>query len=280
MKIFIIGKSAAAQAFIQLLSKSSNVEIWCAPGNPAIAEYAKCINISLEDLTAMVEFAKENKIDLTVPMDEYVIQNGIADIFMQENLKIFAPVMEAAQIATSRAFAKKFIYKHKVPTQKYGVFDREASAIEYLKKSNFPVVIKYDHLAHRDAFVCSSFTKAKNTVERVFAEVGKKVVVEEFLEGETIRLGLLTDGYNVIPLPYVKEYDRALDGDGGEISKGVGAYAPLNKISAKMEDKIAQKVVFPILDALQNAGTPYVGFLSMKLLLLPDEEVSLLECLP
>ena len=281
MKIFVIGKSAAAHSFIQLLSKSKNVEkIWCAPGNPAIAEYAQCINISLDDITAMVEFAKENGIDLTVPMAESVIQNGIADIFIQENLKIFAPTQGAAQIATSRAFAKKFIYKNKVPTSQYGVFDREASAVEYLKKVNFPVLVKYDHLAHHDAFICASFTKAKNTIEKVFSQVGKKVVVEEFLEGETIRLTIITDGYNVVPLPYVKEYDRVLDGDGGEISKGVGAYAPAYKISSKAEEKIAQKIVFPVLDALQNAGTPYVGFLSMKLLVTPGGEIILLECLP
>lgn len=281
MKVLVVGKSAAAHAFVQLLQKSVNVEkIWCVPGNPAIASYAECVNITLDDLTALVEFAKENAVDLTVPLDEDVIQKGIADIFIQQNLKIFAPMLGAAQIATSRAFAKKFLFKQKVPTSKYGVFDREVSAIEFLKKADFPVVVKYDYLAHQDAFFCPTFVKAKNTVDKVFAKVGKKVIVEEFIEGETIKLSIITDGYNVVPLLYVKEYDRVLDGDGGEISKGVGAYAPSSRISQNMEEKIAKKIVFPILDALQNAGTPYVGFLSLKFVLTSNNEVSLIECLP
>lgn len=277
MKIFVIGKSAGTQAFIELLAKSENIEkIYCAPGNPAIAATAECINIAFDDLTGLCEFAKEQSIDITIPFDEYVIQKGIANIFMQENLKIFAPSIEASQVATSRAFAKKFIYKQKIPTPKYGVFDREASGIDYLKKIDYPVVIKYDHLAHSDSFVCPTFVKAKNVLEKAFFDVGKKVVIEELPDGEMIRLSILTDGYSVIPLPYVKEYDRV----SGEITKGVGAYAPFSKVSSVMEDKIAQKIVFPILDALQNLRTPYCGFLSLKLLLTPNDEILLTECMP
>ena len=281
MNIFVIGKSAGAQSFIELLSKSKYVDkIFCAPANPAIAEFAQCVNISLDDLTGFVEFVKANNIDITIPFDEYVIQNGIADIFTQENLKVFAPSFEASQIATSRAFFKKFIYKQKIPSPKYGIFDREASAIDYLKKSKYPVVIKYDHFANQDAFICAGFSKAKQIVEKVFFDVGKKVIIEEFSEGEIFRLSLVTDGYNVIPFPYVKEYDRALDGDNGEITKGVGAYAPFTKISSKLEEKIAQKIVFPLLDGLQNAGIPYIGFLSMKMVLTPNEDAELIECSP
>ena len=281
MNIFVIGKSAGAQSFIELLSKSKYVDkIFCAPANPAIAEFAQCVNISLDDLTGFVEFVKANNIDITIPFDEYVIQNGIADIFTQENLKIFAPSFEASQVATSRAFFKKFIYKQKIPSPKYGIFDREASAIDYLKKSKYPVVIKYDHFANQDAFICAGFSKAKQIVEKVFFDVGKKVIIEEFSEGEIFRLSLVTDGYNVIPFPYVKEYDRALDGDNGEITKGVGAYAPFTKISSKLEEKIAQKIVFPLLDGLQNAGIPYIGFLSMKMVLTPNGDAELIECSP
>ena len=281
MNVLVIGKSAAAHSFVQLLTKFHRFDkLYCIPGNPAIASYAECINIAPDDITAMVEFAKENNIDITIPLDEYVIQNGIADIFIRENLKIFAPVVEAAQIATSRAFAKKFIYKQKVPSPKYGIFDRENTAIDFLKKINFPVVIKYDHLAHYDSFICTTYSKAKNVVEKVFFDIGKKVIIEEYTEGERIRLSILTDGYNVVPLPYVKEYDRALDGDGGEITKGVGAIAPSKKISSKTEEKIAQKIVFPILDALQRAGTPYIGFLSLKFILIPNGDIMLEECHP
>lgn len=277
MNVLVIGKTAAAEAIVKLLSESSDAKIWCVQGNPEIAAYAKCINIATEDITGMVEFAKENAIDLTVPFDLDVIQNGITDIFMQENLNIFAPTLGAAQIAVSRAFAKKFFYKQKIPIPKYGVFDKEASAVDFLKKLNFPVVIKYDYLSCDDTFVCKTPKKAKGILEKVFFNAGKKILIEEFTEGEIIRLGLISDGYNVIPLQYIREYDLI---NGENVIKSVCAYAPYNKISSKLENKIAQKIVFPILDALQNTMTPYVGFLSLKMIVTPNEDIKFLECLP
>ena len=119
MKILILGKSAREQAFIEQIKNSPRLtELYCIPGNPAIAQNADCVNIAMDDLTSIVEFAKEKSIDLTISFDEYTIQSGIANLFKQENLKIFAPTMEAAQIATSRTFAKKFLYKNKIPTPK------------------------------------------------------------------------------------------------------------------------------------------------------------------
>jgi len=281
MKILIIGKSAREHIFIEQIIKSPKAEkIYCIPGNPAIAQYAECINIPLDDLTSILEFAKENSIDLTIALDEYVIQNGIGNLFRQENLKIFAPTMESAQIATSRAFAKKFLYKHKIPTPKYGIFDKENSAFDYAKKSQFPLIVKYDHLAHQDSFICTSLTKAQNIISNVFNDVEKKVLVEEYLEGETITFSILTDGYTVLPLPYVKEYKKTLNGDGGPLTKGVGAYTPTNKISEKLENKIAQNIVFPLLDAMQENGINYEGFLSIQLLLLPNNDIKVIEFLP
>ena len=277
MNVFVIGKSAAADAFIRLLNKTSDAKIWCTQGNPAISAYAECINISPNDITGMVEFAKENAIDITIPLDIDVIQNGITNIFLQEKLNIFAPTIDAAQITTSRAFAKKLFHRQKIQTPKYGIFDREASAIDFLKKISFPVVIKYDYLSDYDTYICSSYSKAKDILEKVFFNVGKKVLVEEFIEGEIIRLGVISDGYNVVPLQYVREYNTIKNEN---IIKSVGAYAPYNKISSRLEDNIAQKIVFPILDALQSIQTSYIGFLSLKMVVTHDEDIKLLECLP
>ncbi len=281
MKILVIGKSAREQAFIEKLAQSKNAqEIFCIPGNPAIANSAKCVNINIDDIASMVEFVKENEIELTIALDEYVIQNGIANIFQSAGLKIFAPTQEAAQIATSRAFAKKFLYKQKIPTPKYGVFDKENSAVDYAKKSTYPLIVKYDHLAHQDSFICNSFNQAKNIISEVFHDVQKKVVIEEFSEGELITLCVLTDGYSVLPLPYVREYKRVLDGEGGALTKGVGAYCPVGKITEKIEKVIAQDIVFPIIDALRDSGSSYEGFLTIDLLLLPNGTVKAIECLP
>ena len=281
MKILVIGKSAREHAFVQKIAKSPLAkEIFCIPGNPAIAQFATCVNIALDDLNSIVEFAKEKEINLTIAMDEYSIQNGISNIFHQQGLKIFAPTMEAAQIATSRAFAKKFLYKQKIPTPKYGVFDKETSAIEYLQKATYPLIIKYDYLAHQDSFLCKNFVQAKKIIAEVFQEVQKKVIIEEFIEGEQITFSILTDGYNVLPLPYVREYKRNSDGNGGAITKGVGAYTPTSKITLEIETFIAQEIIFPLIDALKEIGTEYEGFLSTNLLLLPNGNVKAIEFLP
>ena len=281
MKILVIGKSAREHAFIEKISQSPRTEeIFCIPGNPAIAQFATCLNIALDDLTSITEFAKEKEIDLTIALDEYVIQNGITNIFQQEGLKIFAPTQEAAQIATSRAFAKKFLYKNKIATPKYGVFDKESSAIDYIKKSPYPLIVKYDHLAHQDSFLCNHFNRAKTILSEVFHDVQKKVIIEEFLEGDYITLSVLTDGYNVLPLPYVHEYKRVLDGEGGAITKGVGAYTPVGKITPEIESIIAQEIIFPLVDAMRDSGISYEGFLSASLLLQPDGKVNAIEFLP
>jgi len=281
MKVLVVGKTAREQAFIQKISESKRADkIWCIPGNPQIAKYAECVNIPISDLTSMVEFAKENEIDLTIALDEYAIQEGISNIFQQEKLKIFAPTLDAAQIGTSRAFAKKFLFKNKIPTPKYGLFDKEQSAIDYLKKSELPLFVKYDHLAHQDSFLCTSYTRAKNTITKVFEEVQKKVVLEEFVEGDSVRFSILTDGYYVLPLPYVKEYKRQLDGEGGAFVKSIGAYTPYNKVTSFAEKDIAEQIVFPVLDALNSNGTPYQGFLSIQIIIQPNGNVQVVEFLP
>ncbi len=281
MKILIIGKSAREQAFIESISSGSRAEkIYCIQGNPAISEYAECVNIPINDIGAILEFAMENQIDLTIALDEYAIQSGITNAFKNQGLKIFAPTMEAAQIATSRAFAKKFLYKNKIQTPGYAIFDKENSAIDYASKSELPLFVKYDHLANQDSFLCTSVNKANIKINEVFEEVQRKVVLEEYIEGKNITLSILTDGYNVLPLPYVCEYKYSLDGDGGNITKGVGAYTPLHNISEKIENKIAQEIVFPLLDAMQENGITYEGFLSMQLILTPDNEVKVIDFLP
>jgi len=281
MNVLIIGKSARDEAFIKNIIKSPKLDkLFCIPGNPAIARYAECVNIPFDDITSIIEFAKENKVNLVISFDEYMIQSGLADICKQEELKVFAPVVNTAQIATSKSFCKKFAYKHKIPILRYGVFDKENSAVDYLEKSTFPVVIKYDYLAHQDSFVCKSFKEAKNIIEKVFHEAQKKVVIEEFLPGEIITLSVLTDGYQVLAFPYAKEYYYSLDGDGGYITKGVGAYVPNSKVSLKTEKKMAKEIVFPLLDSLQKSHGAYEGFLTFQILLLPDGQLKLLDILP
>ncbi|MDD3593782.1 MAG: phosphoribosylamine--glycine ligase [Candidatus Gastranaerophilales bacterium] len=281
MKILVIGKTAREHAFIEKISNSPRItELFCVPGNPAIAEYATCVNIALDDIEAMASFAAEHQIDLTVALDEYVIAKGIADIFEQYNLKIFAPKISSAQIALSRVFAKKFMYKNKIPSSKYGIFDKETSAIDYARKSSYPLLIKYDTLEEQDTYFCETFNEAKKYIQKAFSDAQKQIVIEDYIEGDEITFTILTDGFNVLPFPFVKLYKRALEGDGGAITKGVGAYIPPNKINLHIEEIIAKKIVFPLLDTMQEESIAYEGFLSINFVITPKNEVKALEFSP
>lgn len=271
MKVFVIGKTAREQAFIEQISKSKRCEgIFCAPANPAIAAFASCVNIAMSDISSMLEFAFENQVDLTVVFDEDLISRGIVNIFQDAGLRIFAPTREAAQIALSRAFAKKFLYKQKVPILKYGVFDKENSALDFLKKSTYPVFIKTDVKKNDDAFYCTTFGKAKKKLDEIFDNDPQRIVIEEYIEGQEFTVSVLTDGYQVLPLGYVKKiFDSSF---GEEIS-----FTPVAQITAAIENIIAQKIIFPVIDALQAQKNPYVGFLSLKFLVCSDGAIYALD---
>ena len=268
MRIFVIGKTAREHALIEQIAKSPRCkEIFCAPANPAIAEFATCVNITMDDLTSMAEFAKENLVDLTIVMDEDLIAKGISNLFKAEGLRIFAPTQEAAQLGTSRAFAKKFLYKLKAPITKYGVFDKENSAVDFAKKAQFPIKITFDYICETESFLCKTFHQAKETLSQIFSYGTRRVIIEEYAEGEEFNITILTDGYQVLPLPYVKkENDKA--------------YTPVAQITSAIENDIAQNIIFPIIDALQNQGLSYEGFLSLRFLLQNNEQIIALEVQP
>ena len=271
MKVFVIGKTAREQAFIEQISKSKRCEeIFCAPANPAIAAFASCVNIAMSDISSMLEFAFENQVDLTVVFDEDLISRGIVNIFQDAGLRIFAPTSDAAQIALSRAFFKKFLYKQKVPILKYGVFDKENSALDFLKKATYPVVIKTDVKKNEDVFYCLTFSQAKQKLDEIFDMESQKIVIEEYVEGQEFAISVLTDGYQVLPLGYTRRiYDNDLK---QEIS-----CTPVAQITAEIENTIAQKIIFPVIDALQAQKKPYVGFLSLKFLVCSDGSIYALD---
>ncbi|MFA6925361.1 MAG: phosphoribosylamine--glycine ligase [Bacteroidales bacterium] len=283
MKVLVIGSGAREHAIIWKLSQNSRIEkIFCIPGNPGVTELATCVNINTENIHEICEFALENDINFTIPISESVIAGGICDVFRENGLQIFGPSKEAAKIGTNRAFAKKFMFKHKIPTPRYGLFDKENAAIDYARKSNYPIIVRYDasFTSGEESFFCETFSQAKKAIEKSFANLNKTTVIEEYFSGSEITFTVITDGYNAVPMPYVHVYKRVLEGDGGAITHGVGAFAPVGKIDFKLEGKIAGEIVFPTLDSLRAEGNPYEGFLSINIIMNDKNEIKAIDFQP
>lgn len=280
MKVLVIGSGAREHAFICKLSQNPKVEkIYCIPGNPGITEFAECINVSIDDIPSICEFAMEHGVDFTIPLTQKVIANGICDIFRENDLTIFGPSKEAAKIGTNRAFAKKFMFKNKIPTPRYGLFDKENAALDYVKKSNYPIIVKYDvaDVYTEDSFYCETLSQARKAIQKSFEKMNKTVVIEESFKGYEITCTVLSDGYNAVPLPYVCVYKRTLEGDGGAITQGVGAFAPVNKVDFEIESKIAQEIMFPVIDKLNSSGTSFEGLLSVNLVISEKNEIKAID---
>ena len=269
MKILIVGSGAKEYSIAKLVSQYDNTElVFVAPGNDAIAEFANCIDIKADDIENLVEFAKVNEIDMTIAASEKSIENGIADKFNEAGLMIFAPTSEAAKITNSKSIAKKFMYKVKIPTPKFGIFDRENMAIDYARKSQYPLVIKTDNHQHgENVFVCDNFKIAKRIIEDLFDNAQKKVIIEDYVAGQEFSYYIVSDGYNAMPLNSVVPYKSVLEGNGGAMTSGLGAYAPFYMIDSKLESKIFKEIVYPALDELSKGRNQYVGILGIDIIL-------------
>lgn len=269
MKILIVGSGAKEYSIAKLVSQYEETElVFVAPGNTAIDEFANCIDIKADDVDNLAEFAKANEIDLTVAASEKSIAAGIADKFNEEGLMIFAPTIEASKIANSKSIAKKFMYKSKIPTPKFGIFDRENMAVDYARKSKYPLVIKTDAHQHgENVFICDNFKIAKRIIEDLFDSAQKKVIIEDYIAGQEFSYYVISDGYNAMPLNSVVPYKSVLEGNGGAMTSGLGAYAPFYMIDSELESKIFKQIVYPALDELAKSRNQYVGILGIDIIL-------------
>ncbi len=279
MRILITGSGAKEYTLAKMMKNCENIDlVFVAPGNDAISEIANCVDIKADNVDELLEFAKANEIDMTVACSEKSVINGIADKFNDAGLMIFAPSIEAARICTSKSAAKKFMYKTKIPTPKFGVFDRENMAVEYARKSRMPIVIKSDnHMHGENAVVCDSFKEAKRVIEEAFGSFQKKIVIEDFIDGQEFSYYIITDGFNALPLNSVVPYKYSLNGDGGLINSGVGAYAPYYMLDNTIERKLFKEVIYPALDELSKNGNSYVGILGVDVIIDRDGNINVLE---
>jgi len=283
MKILIVGGGGREHALAWKLARSPRVKkIFCAPGNAGIAAQADCFPIKAEDIDGLVDFAKKERIDLTVVGPEAPLTMGIVDVFKRNGLKIFGPTKEAAAIEGSKVFAKEFCKKYNIPTAGSAIFSGIKEAKSYLSKQTMPVVIKADGLAAgKGVIICRDLKEASAALEnimvgRAFGDAGNKVVIEEFLEGEEASFIAISDGKNVLPLATSQDHKRVFDDDKGPNTGGMGAYSPAPVVTSNVHDRVMNEIMLPTVRGMAKEGREFVGTLYAGLMI-KDGRPKLLE---
>lgn len=275
--ILIIGNSAKEYALAKILSEQFNVFV--APGNDAVSEFATAVDIRESNPAELIDFALENDITFTVCCSETAIAADIAKLFEINNLKIFAPTAAAAMFSISKSVGKKLMYKLKIPTPRFGIFEKKPLAIDYLKNCRMPVVIKTDkHKPSNGVMVCPTETIAKSYIEDCFFSGEDKVIIEEYVHGTNFSLYTITDGYKILPIGSVVDYKFALEGNGGILTSGMGAYAPCIKLTDDQIAYIMHEIAYPIITSLETQGNPYLGIIGFDGVITPGGKISIIEC--
>ena len=274
-RVLVVGSGGREHAIVDALSRSGSVgKIYCAPGNAGIAAQAECVPIRETEIQALVDFASQNSIDLTVVGPEVPLSMGIADAFTAAGLRIFGPSAAAARIESSKDFAKRLMAKYDVPTAAYRTFDSYDEALEYVRSGKFPVVLKYDGLAAgKGVVIPENLQEAEEALRDMLLDdrFGKgKVVIEEFLTGPEFSFMCFVDGLKVYPLALSQDHKRAFDGDKGPNTGGMGAYSPLPFISREDEDYAMEHIMKKVAAGMVSEGCPFKGVLYGGLMKTPD----------
>jgi len=277
MKVLIIGGGGREHALVWKIAQSPKVKkIYCAPGNAGIADLATCLPINSGDINKLLEFAKKEKIDLTIVGPEDPLCNGIVDIFEKQGLKVFGANQKAVEIESSKSFAKDLMNKYGINTAAGKTFTSYKKAEDYIRKTGAPVVVKADGLAAgKGVIVCETVSKAIDALKliikkRAFGDAGKKVVVEECLTGEEASFLAFTDGKNLLPLPSSQDHKAIYDNDQGPNTGGMGAYSSAPIIDRYMHKKIMEEVMMPTIRAMASEGRLYKGVLYAGLMIDKD----------
>lgn len=286
MKILIIGNGGREHALAWKCAQTSQVEkVFVAPGNAGTARETKVENIAIDvlDNAALIAFAKEQAVDLTIVGPEAPLINKLVDAFKEAGLKCFGPTHNAAQLEGSKAFTKDFLARHKIPTAAYENFTEVEPAVAYIKKQGAPIVVKADGLAAgKGVIVAQSEEEAINAVKDMlagnrFGDAGSRVVIEEFLTGEEASFICMIDGKNILPMASSQDHKARDDGDKGPNTGGMGAYSPAPVVTQDIHDKIMQLVMRPTVDGMAAEGNTYLGFLYAGLMVDEQGNIKVLE---
>jgi phosphoribosylamine---glycine ligase len=278
MKILVIGGGGREHALVWKLKQSARVEkIWCTPGNGGIAGDAECFAVDADDVAGLVALAEKMGPDLTVVGPELPLVNGISDAFTQRNWAIVGPSQKAAQLEGSKVFSKEFLLRHNIPTAKmYGEYDSPRDAYTALNGVDWPLVIKADGLcAGKGVVLAQNAAEARQFLESAMEKNelgpgGRRVMLEETLEGEELSFIILTDGERYAPMVPTRDHKRVFDGNRGPNTGGMGAYSSDELLPADLRDIVISTIVEPTLKGLAADGISYQGFLYVGLMLTED----------
>jgi phosphoribosylamine---glycine ligase len=276
MKVGIIGSGGREHAICENLKNSNKIDkIYCLPGNAGTADIAENIILDLDNFENIKNFVLEKEIDLVIIGPEKPLVDGLVDYLEQFNIKAFGPNKVASQLEGSKIFTKQLCQKFNIPTAKFGIFQNKDDAKQFVKKSNYPTVIKADNLASgKGVYICNNISEANIAIDEIFnGKFGKakNLLVEEFLKGEEMSFFTINDGYIFKNFDTAQDHKRVLEGDKGKNTGGMGAYSPSRLINDELEKKIINKIIKPTLNGLSELGSQYKGFLYAGLMIVEGE---------
>jgi phosphoribosylamine--glycine ligase len=276
----VVGNGGREYSIGLALAKDEAVEkLYFCPGNGATGNLGE--NLAIKDYNELAEYAKENGIDLTIVGPEAPLVDGIVDIFKAKGLTVFGPSKEAAQLEGSKVYMKNFLAKYKIPTARYIETDHIETAFKFIETLPTPVVVKADGLcAGKGVIIAQSHDEAKKAVSemlsgKAFGDAGKKVIIEEFLDGYELSMFAICDGKDYILLQAAQDHKRLLDNDEGPNTGGMGAYAPTPLVNDEIYQKVKERIIRPTLDGMQAEGAPFEGVLFIGLMIVNGEPITL-----
>ncbi len=277
MNVLVIGSGGREHAIVHKMKQDGIKNIYCAPGNAGIEELATCVPLKVDDVRGLVDFALEKKVYLTVVGPESALQAGVVDAFTASGLTIFGPTRQAALLETSKSFAKTLLKKYDIPSPHFEVFDTSADALDYAGTIAYPAVIKADGIAAgKGVIIVADRSQAAAAIRdimdnRVFGDAGKVVLIEEFLKGAESSYFVVANERGFVPLGSARDYKRLCDHDDGPNTGGMGALSPSDKLSPQLEEKVVNKIVSPLMGALEKEGIVYRGVLYAGLMIVGGE---------
>ncbi len=274
MKILVVGSGGREHALASKLAQSNRIQVvYVAPGNGGTALDGRLKNVPITDNAELAEFALKEKISLTVVGPETPLAAGIVDLFRARGIKIFGPTKAAAQLESSKDFAKAFMHRHAIPTARYQTFSDVAAAHKYIDEQGAPIVIKADGLAAgKGVVVAMQIDEAHAAVDMMLSDnrlgdAGARVVIEEFLEGEEASFIVMVDGKNILPLATSQDHKRLLDHDAGPNTGGMGAYSPAPVVTPALHGRVMREIIQPTVQGMAKDGIPFTGFLYAGLMI-------------
>ncbi len=276
MKLLIIGSGGREHALCLACNKSSKVhEIYCIPGNAGTDKIAKNYEVDIKNFKKIKEFVNQYNIDLVIVGPEQPLVDGIVDYLNENKIKVFGPNKIASQLEGSKTFTKKLCKKYNIPTAEFGIFEEAESANKFLEQCSLPIVIKADGLASgKGVYICDSKNKAIEAIQEIFNGkfgIAKKILIEEFLDGEEMSFFIISDGETYYPFGTAQDHKRVNEGDMGKNTGGMGAYSPSRLENENLSKKIIERIINPTLKGLKDLNSKFEGFLYAGLMIVKNE---------